>query len=206
MRIPTVRPARPTGCRAFSFVELMIATAVFGLVISAIVYANLVGLTMLDITRPKQEAELQSSRLYDLLVDDIASARKVEVGQGDTGLFTATADGLPKQGYALKLYPSLEDNNLWILYYRDATDQTLKRATNGELNGTVVAMAVTNDVVFSALGMNNDFNNPLTNDQRNLTVGIQLSFALIERSATPVGPTNYFRSYRLETRVTPRAF
>ena len=193
--------------RAFSFVEMMVASAVFALVISAIVWTNLVGMTMMDFTRPKLEAEMQCRRLLDQLVEEISSARIVRVGEGDLATFAPVADGSPMQGSALQLHPTL-DTNLFIRYFLDAGDQSLKRITNGAVGATIIAQAVTNDLVFSArtyaLATNSAEGDVLTTDRQNMAIEVDLQFSQIGGSGTPVGPDNYFRSYRFRTQVARR--
>jgi type II secretory pathway pseudopilin PulG len=192
-------PARP-GCRAFSYVEMLVATAVFGLVIAAVVYANMVGMTLMDITRPKLEAELQCRRLLDQLVDDIASAKLLQLGTGDPATFVPVAADAPREGSALRLSPGL-DTNSFILYFRDPADQGLKRITNGALSATLIAAGVTNDVVFTGEDLQGTV---LTNSRQNMAIGINLEFSRIGPSGTPVGATSYFRAFRFRTQVARR--
>jgi prepilin-type N-terminal cleavage/methylation domain-containing protein len=201
MRTRLSQPANRSARRAFSFVEMMVATVVFALVISAIVYTNMVGMTMMDNTRPKLDAETQSRRLLDQLVNDISSAKLVFVGDGDLATFApVVADGAPRQGGALQLCPTL-DTNTFILYYRDTADQTLRRASSGAVSGTLIAPGVTNSVVFTG----EDYQgSPLTNSQQNMAIGIDLEFSQIGVGGTPIGTNNFFRAYRFQTRVARR--
>jgi prepilin-type N-terminal cleavage/methylation domain-containing protein len=187
--------------RAFSFVEMMVATAVFALVISAVVYTNMVGMTLLDITRPKLEAETQCRRLLDRLAEDIASAKIVRIGDGDLATWAPVSEGAPRQGSAVQLCSTL-DTNQFVLYFRDAGDQSLKRITNGSLTATLIAGAVTNNVVFTG---EDQQGNILTNDVHNMAIGIDLEFSQIGDSGTPVGGASYFQSFGFRTHVSRRS-
>ena len=196
--------ARRRRTRAFTLTEMMAAGAVFGLVMAAVVYSNLHGLRMVEVTQPKLAAEQTERRLFTRLSDDIASAKMVRVGDGDATGFTPVAAGTPLQGGALELYPTT-DTNVFTRYYQDPGDQTLKRWSSGSPSLDVMVQGVTNSQVFAAVGFQGLSGGVLTNDQRSMAISVLLQFSEIEGTGTPVGPDWYFKSHQFEMEVARRA-
>ena len=198
------RRTRRAGTRAFTLTEMMAAGAVFGLVISAVVWSNLHGLRMIEITQPKLAAENEARRLFTRLSEDIASAKLVWVGEGDSGTFTPVAADAPRQGGALQLHLTT-DTNTFVRYYWDSGDQTLKRCSSESLDVLAVAGWVTNNLVFAAVDYRGFPDGVLTNDQRNMAISVLLQFSEIEGTSTPVGPDRYFKSYQFQTEIARRS-
>ena len=185
---------------AFTLVEVLIASTIVLMVIGAVLATNLFGVRVMQITQPKLNASAGVRQMMNSLVSEITSAKTLLVGTGDVATFTRVADGAPKQGNAVQLYPST-DTNIFIRYFRDATDKRLKRVTNGATNVFVMSNAVTNSVVFTG---EDSLGNILTNNQNNLVVGVTLQFSQLGGTNMPVGPTNYYKSYQLTTRIVHR--
>ena len=196
--------ARREGTRAFTLTEMMAAGAVFGLVMAAVVYSNLHGLKMIEATQPKLAAESQARRLFTRLSEEIASAKVVQVGEGDASTFTAVETDAARQGGALQLYPTT-DTNVFSRYFWDAGDQTLKRSSSESMDIAVVARSVTNSLVFAAVDYRGFPDGVLTNDQRNMAVSVLLQFSEIEGTGTPVGSDRYFKSHQFETQIARRS-
>ena len=205
MRTPSLSAPGIRRQRAFSFVEMMVASAVFALVISAIVWTNLVGMTMMDFTRPKLEAQTQCQQLLSRLMEDITSAKIVRICQyGGSVPPPEIPDGSDKKGNALLLQPGT-DTNEFICYYRDGADQALKLTTSAVAPATIIAPAVINDLVFSFESATNLIaGNVLITNRQNFVVVVDLQFSQIGASGTPVGPGNYFHSYQFRTHVARR--
>ena len=170
------------------------------MVVGAVLATNLFGVRVMQITQPKLSASAGARQMMNSLVTEITSAKTLLVGTGDVSSFTRVADGALKQGNAVQLYPT-NDTSIFIRYYRDSTDKRLKRVTNGATNAVVVANAVTNSVVFTG---EDSLGNILTNNQNNLVVGVTLQFSQLGGTNMPVGPTNYYKSYQLTTRIVHR--
>ena len=202
---PGVHAARCAGTRGFTLTEMMAACGVLGLVMAAVVFGNLHGLRMIEATQPKLAAENEARRLFARLSEEIASAKVLEVGEGDAVTFAEVATDAPKQGGALKLRPT-SDTTTFVLYFRDSADQTLKRYSTESLDTAVVASSVTNDLVFAAVDYRGFPDGVLTNDQRNMAISVLLQFSEIEGTSTPVGPDRYFKSHQFQTEIARRAY
>lgn len=192
---------RRRGEQGFSLPEVMIAGAVFLMVIGGIVASNYFGLRMISVTEPKLQANAALRQTVTALINDVTSAKSVQVGDGDATGFTNVPAGLPKEGNALEIHPTTDTND-FVRYYLDTMDQSLKRITNGQLSGAVVSAGISNAVVFTG----EDFSgNLITNDVPAFVVGIALDYSVLEGSGTPVGPGYYFQAYEFRTRVGWRA-
>jgi hypothetical protein len=78
----------------------------------------------------------------------------------------------------------------------------LKRATNGASEATIIASAISNEVVFSA----EDFTGkPLLNNSQDYVIGLNMQFYQLQYPAVQIGPGKFYDYYQLQTRVTPRA-
>jgi len=196
------RECRPrAGCRAFSFAEMLVASAVFLLVVAAVLVGNSFGLRMMELCRPKLAAAGEIRKTVHLLHSEIGAAKTVRIGNGDRFTFSGAGFGQPRQGNAIQIYPE-QGTNLFIRYFLDSGDRNLKRMTNNGGAATVVASAInSNTVVFTA----EDFaGRPLTNDQNNMAIRVSLQYLQMAGSSTPIGPANYYKAHRVETRTAFR--
>jgi len=205
------------GCRAFTFSEILIASTVFLMVVGGVLIANSVGLRMMSLTQPKLAVTGRIRNTVAQLYSDISSAKFVRVGNGNGNLtgFTNIAVPNPKEGNAIELYTT-NDTSIFVRYFRDAADKKLKRMTSSATNATVVANAISNNIVFRA----EDFSGTVltTNEEVNMVVGIRLQFYqldgsgtllggnnYLDGSGTPVGAGYYYKSFMLTNRIAHRA-
>ena len=179
----------------------MIASTISLMVVGAVLAANLFGVRVIQITQPKVSASAAVRQTINPLVADITSAKMVRIGSGDLYSFTRVADGALKQGSAIQLYPS-NDTNVFTRYFWDVADKKLKRVTNGSTNALVVANAITNSLVFSGEDWQG---NILNNNQNNIVIGVTLQYSQLGGTNMPVGPTNYYKSYQVRTRIVHRS-
>jgi prepilin-type N-terminal cleavage/methylation domain-containing protein len=185
---------------AFSLAELMTAMAVFSLVVVAIVYSHVFGLTMFNITATKLSASAGARAALNHVRDDIRSAKLLYVGNGNNTGFTNVSGNNLRQGNALEIYPT-KATNVFIRYYLDPVAERLMRVSNVSTQATVVAPYVTNFIAFNA----EDYaGNTLTNDQNNRVIRMTLDFYQWEFPVARVGNGSYYDSYQLQTRVTRR--
>lgn len=185
---------------AYTLTEIMVTMAVILMVLAAVVSCHLLGLRLFELTKSKLGASDDARKAIGLLISEIRSAKIVRVGTGDESNFKAVALNTPQVGRALQVYPST-NTNVWIRYFWDASDQKLKRATS-DGNAVVVAHSISNEMVFSA----EDFTGkPLTNNSQEYVIGLNLQFSQLQYPSVKIGPGNFYSSYQLQTRVTPRA-
>ncbi|HKS36709.1 MAG TPA: hypothetical protein VJW76_05940 [Verrucomicrobiae bacterium] len=90
------RVRQPAAFRAFSFVEMLVASAVFLLVVAAVLVGNSFGLRMMELCRPKLAAAGEIRKTVHLLHSEIGAAKVVRIGNGDRFTFTSAAFGEPR--------------------------------------------------------------------------------------------------------------
>jgi prepilin-type N-terminal cleavage/methylation domain-containing protein len=194
--------SRP-GARALAFTlpELMVSMAIFLLMISATITAHLYGIRMFELIKPKLNASDEARTVISKLLDDVRSASTVTVGSGSISNFTAAPVNSLLQGNALQICPTT-NTSAFIVYFRDPSDQKLKRCTNGAKTAVTVASSITNQIVFSA----EDFGqHTLTNYQNGRTVvALSLKFCQLPFTTTTVGPKGLYDYFEVRTRITKR--
>lgn len=158
---------------AFTFTELMVASAIFLLLVGGMISSELFGLRLYEITRNKLGAVFQARKIMNALNADIHSAATVRAGQGDLSSFTAAAPSTAQQGNAIQIV-SAGAPPTFVRYYQNAADKTLRRTTDA-LTGTVIADGLTNSVVFT---VENFAGIVLSNAANNAVIGVNLQFDL----------------------------
>jgi hypothetical protein len=200
-RIRPARPAASAGRGAFTMTEMLTATAIGALVMVGVVYLHVFGLKLATLTNSKLAATRGAREALNRVREEIRGGRIVLVGNGDGATFTPAAVNSPQAGNALQIYPSL-DTNVFVRYFLDAADQSLKRKASGDDPSRVVARYITNRTVFAA---ENFRGSGLSSDRNNRVIRMTLDFFQWEYPVTRAGGDNYYESYRLQTRMTPRA-
>jgi len=158
-------------------------------------------LRLAQISNAKGSGSAESRRNISTLMSEVGSAKMVAVGNVSLNVFTEAGMDAPQEGSALQLYPTT-DTNVFIRYFLDSMDQKLKRATNGAASAAVMATGISNDDVFTL----EDFaGNVLTNNQNNCAVGLALRFCHVQSADMPVGPTRFYTSYEVRTKIARRS-
>jgi prepilin-type N-terminal cleavage/methylation domain-containing protein len=181
---------------AFTLVEVLVSTALFSIVLAGLVYGNVYGLKMCELTKIKLTRSHEGRLVLGKLAEEIRSAKTTWVGSLDgSGSFQATLEGQPQTGSALLIYPTTNKAN-YIVYYVNPADKSFRRITSASSTPTLLASLVTNSVIFRA----QDYaGNVLTNSQNNRVTKIQLNFFQAR------GEMAHAEYYTLETAVTRRA-
>lgn len=187
---------------AFSLPELMTAMAVFLMLVAGVLGGHLFGLKMFEITKAKLSASEQSRRVLNRLLADLAYARSSTIGAGSFSSFATVATGNTAQGNSLQIYQGT-NAAVYVRYFRDASDQFLKRMTNGMAQAEVLAGPIREQDIFSY----QDFRGT------NLVMGSVANNAVVSVSMTIIqsmsGRTNppageLVDYYLFETSVAPR--
>lgn len=193
--------SRRRSLRAFTLAEVMIAMVTLMVVLAAALAGYLYGLRMVQFTRPKLGASDDARKTIAYLTEDVRSAHKIDLGTRSGATFTELPVFSTQVASAMKLYPGTNTNS-FIIYYWDGTDKTLKRTTNTSA-GTVVATAVTNQMLFTA----EDYRGfPYTNENASMIIGVTLQFNQIQFPKTAVGPGYYYDYYQLRAKINKRAY
>lgn len=197
---PSPALRRKRGQVAFTLTEVMVSCAVFVLVIMGVIYTHIMGIRMYELTKAKLGASDMARNALGLLVTEVRCSKFLLVGTGDLTTFTPIASGSLQQGPALQIYRGTNTND-FIRYYFDATDNKLRRTTNGATYKEVIAEFITNSIVFTS---ENYDGTVLTDNQNNRVIGLTLQFYQIQYPITIIGPGQYYDFYQLRTKITRR--
>ncbi|HEY1788521.1 MAG TPA: prepilin-type N-terminal cleavage/methylation domain-containing protein [Verrucomicrobiae bacterium] len=221
-----VRPSRQSA-QGFTLVEMMVALAVFTLVIMVTLATQVYGTRVYTLAATKLSATTSARMALNDIRDEIRQGQIVNVGNyiwtgNDPAAtnFTPISDGNPQQGNALIIYPSSTNAGTFTLMYLQPGSGTnyslgtpastncliLETYRNGALaQSNDVANFITNQVIFTAQDYEN---NILTNNVNNRVIQVQMFFSQWEFPIAFIG-TNGFNAYdyyRLQTRITRRLF
>jgi len=193
------RPARAAQA-AFTLGEIMTAMGLFSLVVVGVVYSQLFGMRMFNVTSTRLSASDSARRVLDRVRDEVRSGKLLYVGNGDGTHFTKITQNGLRQGNALQIYPTT-DTNTFIRYFLDPASQSLQRAASGGGEIQVLAPHLTNQIAFIA---EDCAGHALTNDQNNRVIHMVLDFYQWEFPVARAGDGAFYESYRLQTRITRR--
>ena len=184
---------RSTG--AFTLAEMLVAMAIFSLVVAAILSSQIFGLKMYRISDAKLSVTADTRAALNHLRGEVWTGKLLYVGSGNNTNFTLIAANQPHVGNALKICPTTDTNN-YVLYFWDSTDSSLKRVAN--TNGPVqtVARNVIEPLVFRA----EDFRGVTVSNYLNNRV-IRLTLKI--RQSENFGGRSEF--YQLQTCVARRS-
>ena len=179
----------------FTLPELLVAIAIFSVVLTGVLFAHGYGLSMFQVTKTKLNAIDDTRKVMGKMTHEIRTCRTTAIGNVKAGVFEALLDGEMQQGTALMIRPSTNTSK-FIVYFVNASDHTLRRTTSTPGSAVILAESVTNAVIFSA---RNHSGTVLTNKQNNRVIHVNLTFHE-PQSHLPVA--DY---YKLETSVTRRS-
>ena len=189
------RGRSPMRDRGFTLPEILIAMAVFLLMLAGIIAANLFGMTMFQITETKLNMTTWSRETVETMATEIHSCNSVSVGNITNGVFEGLLNGETQQGTALCLYPTNNTTN-YVVYFVNPPDQTFRRTTDKAGSAEILADSVTNTIAFTAQDF---YGTVLTNNLNNRVIHLTLEF---------YQPARYLLgadSYKLETSMTRRS-
>ena len=193
----TISSKRRSG---FTLVDFMVASTLSILVIGGIIFAQIAGLKMYNLTKAKLGASDQARAALNLLVTEVRSGKIVRVGNWTGGSFQAITEGSLMQGNAIKINSTTNTNHS-IQYYLDQNDKKLKRIESGITGIDTIAEFITNNVLFT---LENFRGQVLTASQNNRVVGVSLQFFQVQYPVVTVGAGGYYDFYQLRTKVTRR--
>ena len=201
MKLALATSRRSRGRRGFTLSEIMTALGLFGLVVIGLVYSQLLGMRMFNMTATRLAASDSARKVLDLLRDDVRAGKILNVGTGDAEHFTNCLANAPRRGNALQINPST-DTNTYIRYYLDSRSHSLKRVSSDTPGIRVLAPYLTNRIAFIA----EDYaGNILTNDQNNRVIKLTLDYYQWEFPVAQVGSGAFYDYYHLQTRIARRA-
>jgi len=200
MKIYRQRNSSPAP--GFTLPELMVTMAIFSFVVVGVLAIHIFGLRLYKMVDVKLQATEDSRRALGKLVADIHAAGKIKIGSGDSTTFTEAAFNTAQQGNALQIYPSKTNNNWFVRYYLDTSNNQLMRVDSAGGAPTFISGWVTNSQIFTS----EDFaGNVLSNNLNNRVIGIDMEFYKLDNPLIHFSHGSYYDYYRLQTRVTRRA-
>lgn len=191
---------------AFTLTEIMVAMAIFSLVVIAMVSVQIFGMRIYTLAATKLIATTSARETLNAMRDRIRSANVVMVGTYDpahgTG-FVQITNGLPQIGNALEIQYTNAASTNSFLFYKDPSNP--KNIVCSLINGTVATLAayVTNYYCFQA----EDYQgNVMTNYQNNPVIRVTLQYSQWEYPIAVIGgnAVNAYDYYQLRTRISRR--
>lgn len=192
-------PALPR--HAFTLIELMVTMSIMLIVILGVVASYIFGLKMYAVTEAKLGASSDARRTIDSLADDIRSAWQVQVGDGNLTQFTESPPGQNQTGSALQISRSGTNASDWVRYFYNPATSCLEKTVNGLSSTVVVSHPLATNTLFTCEDASG---NVLTDNSNNRVIGVTLPIRQFQNVS--VGPSSYFDSYQLTTKVTRRKF
>ncbi len=184
--------------RGLTLVEIMVSMSLFSLVTIGLVYTHLFALRQDQLANSKLGASDSSRRSFNLLADDVRSAKIWQVGNGNQSGFTPIANGTAQQGNALRINLTT-DTNRYVLYFFDTARCELRRLKSGAASTQLIAQSLTNTMYFRAENYRGD---TLTNLTHKGVVNVVMQFCQFQYPLTRVGPGYLYDSYKMEFRLT----
>jgi hypothetical protein len=195
MKLRTLQSSK----RGFTLTETLTACAVSALLFIGFMYTQIFLLRYDEMTCSKLGASDNARKGFDMLLQDIRSSKKWEVGNGNLHSFSPIAAGNNQQGTALQLHLST-DTNIYIRYYLDTSTSKLCRIHSGDITPRVIAESLTNTVIFTS----EDYRGAIVSDYSYKNViHTKLQFYQYQYPLTKVGPNYFYNYYCLDFRATP---
>jgi Tfp pilus assembly protein PilW len=198
----------PAAEAGLTMVEMMVTIAIFVMLVTAFISANIFGLRYDQLVCSKLGASEQSRRSFEKLTGDIRASKIWRIGTGSQTTFTPVSNASLMIGNALQLSLTT-DTNVYIRYYFEtngpATTQPngrLVRITSGG-EYLVCAQYLTNasgtSMVFQAqnylgTGALNDY-------QYKYVIDTLMEFYQFQFPKTYVGPGYYYDYYRIDLKA-----
>lgn len=187
--------ANPRGSElGMTMPEFSVAMTVFFFVTAGLLTTHVFGLKMYELTRAKLGASADARKALALMVDEVRSARRVRVGQGDMSTFAEAGLTNAQMGNCLQIHATTNLSE-WVRYYHDPYTEALMRYSDVATNPVVIVNSITNPVPFQA----EDFRGTvLTNTSNNRVISVDLIFSQVPFAE------EYSDYYRLRYKVTRR--
>jgi prepilin-type N-terminal cleavage/methylation domain-containing protein len=198
--------ASARGSQAMTLAEMMVAMAIFSLVVLGMVYVQMFIMKYDQMTTSQLGASEMSRMSFDDLVSDIRSSWTWAIGTGSQTNFTPVANSAPQEGNALQLSQT-QNTNLFVRYYfitnvtPTLTNFMLCRMTNGALSYTVIAQNLTNNLYTNMFLAEDYRGNLLTTLRYKYVIHVTLEFCQYQYPLTRVGPGYFYDDYKMEFRV-----
>lgn len=190
-----------------TMVEMMVTIAIFVMLVTAFISANIFGLRYDELVCSKLGASEQSRRSFEKLTSDIRASKIWRIGTGGRTSFVPLPNGTNMVGNAVQLSLTT-DTNTYIRYYFE-TNGSFTTQPNGRLcrmtsggEFTICAQYLTNasgtSMVFSA---QNYLGQQMQDYQYKYVIDTLMEFYQYQFPKTYVGPGLYYDYYRIELKT-----
>lgn len=202
--------ARRKAVAAFTLVEVVIALAIFIVIIGGMIAVQIFGLRVYTLASTKLIATTDGRETLNAMRDQIRAAQQVYVGTFSNSTFTQVPTGSLQIGNALQLFTTTNTASTnFIVFYQDpSTNEVVCFSNANPANKWVVAQYMTNYYCFDAEDYRSWMypTNILTNYMNNPVIGVTMSFSQWEYPIGYIGgnAVNAYDYYYLRTHVTRR--
>src|SRR5258708_7079755 len=100
---------------AFTVAEMVVASGVFLLLITGVIYGYIFGLNLMQITQVKLGATDDARKVVIRLTDEIRSSYGVRIGSGNLTNFVENTNGI-QTGIAIQIQAD-SSSNTWVRYW-----------------------------------------------------------------------------------------
>jgi len=195
--------ARECASGGFTLIEILVTSAIFLMVVLAMVAVQIYGLRVYTLAATKLTATTGGRETLNNIRDTIRGAKIVYVGTYSNSTFYAIPNGQQQVGNALQIYTATNGSSLnALVFYMDPANLNMSELQNGTVN--VLAPYMTNYNCFQA----EDYRGTVfTNYQNNPVIHLTMYFYQWEYPVGYIGGSalNAYDYYALQTRITRRA-
>ena len=140
---PIKFPRRPAA--GFTLVEVIIASAIFIVIIGALVSVQIFGLRVYTLASTKLTATTSGRETLNDLRDQIRESQQVYVGTFSNSTFNQIPNGQQQIGNALQVFTTTNSASTnFLVYYQDPSLNTVFVYANNPANKSVEATYMTN--------------------------------------------------------------
>ena len=195
--------SRECAAGGFTLVEIMVTSAIFLMVVMAMVAVQIYGLRVYTLAATKITATTGGREALNNMRDAIRGGKTVYVGIYSNSTFTLTPNGQIQAGNARQIYTATNGSAAnAIVFYMDPVKTNMSELYNGTVS--VLAPYMTNYYCFT----NEDYTgHALTNYQNNPVIHLTMQFYQWEYPIGYIGSDalNAYDYYTLNTRICRRA-
>lgn len=208
MKLPSSHDVALRGRRAFTLVEVLIASTTLVIIVGSVIMCNLYGLAMASRQQIWLGASDDSAKAMSTLTTNIRSAVTLEVGTFASSVFTQTGSTNQQSGNALMVFFTT-NSTPWTLFYYDSTSNNLVQsnfygAGSGGDCRLVSANPITNDVTHPIFTEVDYTDTPLSNATPVASIGIYLSFTKLQNPQINIESGSIVDLYQISAIVSPR--
>ncbi len=179
---------------------LLISASILVVVVGGVIATQIFGLKTFQIVSARQGVGPTTQIALRQIGAEIRGAKSVLLGNGTVTTFTQLTTTALQQANSLEIHTT-GDASVYIRYYTDSKDNTLKRIESGRTLPTVVASYLKSLTVFTA---EDSQGNVLSEYRNNQVLGISLDFTQLEGCTTKVGTGNQFVSFPYRAKISYR--